>query len=165
MGKTSVNLIMLVAISQLVACGNGGRVNESSPRARVPFVSDISINEVMVAQIDHAAHFIWQAADPENNVFEVQWQEVEHHAIQLIASGSVMTMGGAGVNDAMWVTQSGWRSFVSEMNTASIQALNAARDRNLTALAGAGDNLVESCEGCHQQYKPSIPTEGLLHPH
>lgn len=165
MGKTSFNLIVLMAISQLVACGSGGGVNERLPRTPVPFVSDISINEVMVAQIDHAAHFIWEAANPDNSIFEVQWQEVEHHAIQLIASGSTMTMGGSGVNDAMWVVQPGWRRFVSEMNTASNQALNAARDRNLNALASAGDNLVESCEGCHQQYKPSIPTEGLLHPH
>lgn len=165
MGKKIFSLTLVIVVSLLVACGSGGRVNEKSPRATVPFVADISINEVMVAQIDHAAHFIWEAADPKNNVFEVQWQEVEHHAIQLIASGSAMTMGGAGVNDAMWVTQSGWREFVSQMNGASVQALNAARNRNLTALASAGDNLVESCEGCHQQYKPSIPTEGLLHPH
>lgn len=165
MRKISSGLTMLIVVSLLAACGSGEGVSERLPRTPVAFVAQISINEVMVAQIDHASHFIWEAANPKNTALDVQWQEVEHRAIALIASGSAMTMGGTGVNDAMWVTQSGWRDFVRQMNAASVQALNAARDRNLIALGSAGDNLVESCEGCHQQYKPSIPTEGLMHSH
>lgn len=88
-----------------------------------------------------------------------------HHAIHLIASRSAMTIGGSGVNDAMWVAQSGWQSFVDQMNAASVQALNAARDENLTALGSAGDKSVESCEGCHRQYKLSTPAEGMMHSH
>jgi cytochrome c556 len=95
----------------------------------------------------------------------VPWQEVEHHAIALIARGSAMTVGGTGVNDAMWVTPFGWQELFRQMNAALVQALNAVRDRNLIALGSAGDNLVESCEGCHQQYKLSVPVEGLMHSH
>lgn len=146
----------------LAACSNASR---PPSRAVVPFTPDVSINEVMIAQIDHAAHFIWEAANPDNPSMDVNWQEVEHHAIQLISSRSAMTMGGTGSNDAMWIAQPGWRSYVTQMNAASIQALNAARDENFSGLISAGDNLVESCEGCHQQYKPDVPTEGLLHPH
>jgi cytochrome c556 len=51
------------------------------------------------------------------------------------------------------------------MNAASVQALNAARDENLTALGSAGDKSVESCEGCHRQYKLSTPAEGMMHSH
>lgn len=164
MGRKSFSLIGLFAISLLVSCGSGG-VKERMPRTSIPFVADISINEVMVAQIDHAAHFIWDAADPANEVSDVEWEEVEHHAIQLIASQSMMTMGGSGVNDSMWVVQSGWRAYVDQMDAASLHALNAARSQNQVALRSAGDELVASCEGCHRQFKPSIPTEGLLHRH
>lgn len=145
----------------LVACGSSSGGNER----QVPYVSDISINELMIAQIDHASHYIWNAGNPDNATEAIDWQEAEHHALQLLSSRSAMTMGGTGVNDAMWVAQSDWRAFVDEMNEASLQALNAARARDLTGLGRAGDKLVESCEGCHQQFKPSIPTEGLLHPH
>ncbi len=149
----------------VLSCGSVNQ--QSSPRAhsRVPFTPDVSINEVMVAQIDHAAHFIWEAANPENAVSDIDWMEVEHHAVQLLSSRSAMTMGGAGVNDSMWVVQRSWRGFVDQMNTASLQAMAAAKARNLTELGLAGDRLVESCEGCHRQYKPSVPTEGLMHPH
>jgi cytochrome c556 len=151
---------MLIVVSLLAACGSGEGVSERLPRSPVAFAAQISINEVMVAQIDDASYFIREAANPE---IEVRWQEVEHRAVALIASGSAMTMGGAGVNDAMWVTQPGWRDFVGKMNAASVQALNAARDGNLIALGSAGDNLVGACESCHPQYKssiPSVPTEG-----
>ena len=151
---------MLIVVSLLAACGSGEGVSERLPRSPVAFATQISINEVMVAQIDDVSYFIREAANPE---IEVRWQEVEHRAVALIASGSAMTMGGAGVNDAMWVTQPGWRDFVGKMNAALVQALNAVRDRNLIALGSAGDNLVESCESCHPQYKssiPSMPTEG-----
>ncbi len=149
----------------MLSCGIVTEQETSNARVYVPETPDVSINEVMVAQIDHASHFIWDAANPNNSARDVNWMEVEHHAIQLLSSRSSLTMGGSGVNDAMWVTQRSWRSFVEQMNNASVQALAAAKSKDLQALGLAGDRLVESCEGCHRQYKPSIPTEGLMHPH
>ena len=119
----------------------------------------------MVAQIDHAAHFIWDATNPENAMQDLDWQEVEHHAVQLISSRAAMTMGGTGVNDAMWIAQVSWRDYVNLMNDAGLLALNSARAQDRQGLSRASDMLVESCESCHQQFKPSIPTEGFTHPH
>lgn len=119
----------------------------------------------MVAQIDHAAHFIWDAADPDRALADVEWQEAEHHAIQIISSRSALSMGGTGVNDAMWIVQQSWRNYVNQMNVAGMLALSSARARDRDGLAQAADLLVESCEGCHQQFKPTIPTEGFSHPH
>ena len=42
-------------------------------------------------------------------------------------------------------------------------ALAAARSRNLPALIEANGKLVETCEGCHKQFKPELPTEGIGH--
>ncbi len=131
-------------------------------RVNIPFTPDISINEVMVAQIDHAAHFIWDAGAGDE---DVNWQEVEHHAIQLISSRAAMTMGGSGVNDAMWIAQTSWREYVNEMNDAALLALSSARSGDRESLVRAGDLLIESCNSCHNQFKPEIPTEGFSHPH
>ena len=158
--------LAMASLLLLVSCGNvplGG--GDSASRMNVPFVPDISINEVMVAQIDHASHFIWDAANPDNNAGDIDWEEVEHHAIQLISSRSAISMGGTGVNDAMWISQTSWREYVNLMNDGALLALTSAREENRTSLARAGDILAESCEGCHKQYKPSIPTEGFTHPH
>ncbi len=143
----------------LVAC-QGQRPTVAVPRANVPFTPDISINEIMVAQIDHAAQVVWEAGNPSLAASEVNWGEVEHHAIQLISSRAALTMGGTGVNDAMWIAQRSWRSYVQIMNEASLLALNASRSQDQPLLTRAGNMLVETCDGCHQQYKPEIPTEG-----
>ncbi|MSR11834.1 MAG: hypothetical protein EXR84_08550 [Gammaproteobacteria bacterium] len=156
-----------VVLLSLAACGQT-TVNtgiESGTRVNIPFTPDVSINEVMVAQIDHAAHFIWDAADPDRALADVEWQEAEHHAIQIISSRSALSMGGTGVNDAMWIVQQFWRNYVNQMNVAGLLALSSARAQDRDGLAQAADLLVESCEGCHQQFKPTIPTEGFSHPH
>lgn len=44
------------------------------------FVSNFSLNEAVLAEMELASHFIWEGADPTNNVSEVDWQEVQHHA-------------------------------------------------------------------------------------
>lgn len=158
-------LFSLFAVLTLAACQGQDPSVASPPRTNAPFTPDISINEVMIAQIDHAAHFIWDAANPDLAASAVDWDEVEHHAIQLISSRAALTMGGTGVNDAMWIAQRSWRGYVQAMNEAALLALNSARSENRSGLTRAGDMLVETCEGCHQQYKPEIPTEGYTKTH
>ena len=155
--------LMAGLIGLLLACSADPEPTRT--RVSVPFTSDISINEIMVAQIDHAAHFIWDAANPDQGATDVDWEEVEHHAIQLISSRAAMTMGGTGVNDAMWVVQRSWRDYVEQMNAAGLLALSSARSADREQLARAGDALIVTCEGCHQQFKPAIPTEGYRKQH
>ncbi|MCG8415975.1 MAG: hypothetical protein MI746_17305 [Pseudomonadales bacterium] len=154
-------MLLGVLAGLLVACTQSGTVGER-PQAIVPFTPDISINEIMVAQIDHAAYAIWDAGSPDANPTAEAWQEVEQHAIQLISSRAALTMGGTGVNDAMWIAQRSWREYVLDMNEASVMALTSARNQDKQMLTRAGDLLVESCLACHQQFKPEIPTEGYL---
>ena len=37
--------------------------------------------------------------------------------------------------------------------------------KDIKALVAANSQLVETCESCHKQYKPSIPSEGIVHRH
>ncbi len=129
-------------------------------QVNIPFTPDVSINEVMVAQIDHAARFIWAAANPDLPAADIDWQEVEHHAIQIVSSRSTLSMGGSGVNDAMWIVQPSWRDYVNQLNNGGLLAIRSARDNDVQGLVQASEMLVQTCEGCHQQFKPSIPTEG-----
>ena len=150
----------------LVSCSPPEQPPEQQTGVNVPFVPDISINEIMVGQVDHAAHEILRLSLADSQRLTIgAWQELEHNAIQLIASTSAITMGGAGVNDAMWVAQSGWRAFTGQMNEAATSALQASRTQDLPALVDAADALRASCDSCHRQYKPEVPTEGFYRIH
>jgi len=136
------------------------------PGINVPFVPDISINEIMVGQVDHAAHEVLSLSLDDNQRLTIgAWQELEHNVIQLISSTSAITMGGSGVNDAMWIAQTGWREYTGQMNEAASSALQATRVQDLPALLDAADALREACDACHLQYKPEIPTEGFYRLH
>jgi cytochrome c556 len=120
----------------------------------------------MVGLVDHAAHHIWdlgrEGAAPAT---EDDWTEVEHHAIQLAAGASWIATGGAGEPDAGWVRQLPWREYATKVNEGAMAALAAARARNLEGVLAAGDQIIEACEGCHAEFKPDLPTEGIVHPH
>jgi hypothetical protein len=126
----------------------------------------ISINAVMVGLVDHAAHHIWdlgrEGAAPES---DKDWMEVEHHAIQLAAGASWIATGGAGEPDAGWVRQLPWKDYAARVNEGAVTALEAARARKLEDVLAAGDRIIEACEGCHAEFKPDLPTEGIVHPH
>src|SRR6516162_1496467 len=48
----------------------------------------ISINAVMVALVDHASHVLWDAGrDGQAPKTDQDWEELEHHAMQLAAAG------------------------------------------------------------------------------
>ena len=51
------------------------------------------------------------------------------------------------------------------MSDAGVAALRAAQAKNLDRLIEANGNLVDACEACHKEFKPAIPSEGILHGH
>ncbi|MEP7308932.1 MAG: cytochrome c [Acidobacteriota bacterium] len=126
----------------------------------------MSVNAVMVGLIDHAGHELWsvekQGGAPKN---AAQWKEIEHHAIQLAASGTLIAMGGTGKADPGWAKSPDWRKLCEDLNSAGLEAMTAARSKNLAALIKANGRLVETCERCHKEFKPDLPTEGSVHPH
>lgn len=135
------------------------------PTPTVP-VPKVSINAVMVDLVDHAGHEIWDAAveetAPKNNR---DWAELEHHATQLAVSGNLIMLGGTGKADPGWVQQTPWKKYSQELTDAGLAARDAIRAKDREALSRAGDQLVATCEGCHKEFKPDVPSEGVLHHH
>ena len=124
-----------------------------------------SINALMVALVDHSAHKIWEAGAAET-MTRRDWQVAEQHAIQLVASGTLVSLGGTGVADKSWVKAPAWQEWSRSMTDAALAALTAVQNVDQDALNGAGRRIIEACEGCHQAFKPDLPTEGLFHvPH
>ena len=125
----------------------------------------VSINAMMVALVDHSAHEIWDAGNA-GGLTGREWQDVEQHTIQLAAAGSLISTGGTGTADYGWVMSPTWQDWARRMIDGALQANQAVEERNHMALVSAGSAILETCDGCHQVFKPEVPTEGLLHiPH
>jgi len=125
-----------------------------------PVTLPVSLNAVMVALVDHASEPLWlDAYEPPTT--DAGWREAEHHAYQMAVGGKLIQLAGTGPNDAAWVAEQKWISMADEMGAAGMDALGAAKARNVELLNGAGDRLVAACEACHTEYKLGLPSMGL----
>ena len=153
----------------LAGCGAPDQKPQSVQKATsgAPTIqSPVSINAEMVRVVDHAAHQLWnverEGMAPKT---DAEWEDVVEHATQIAAAGAMIRLEGTGPNDRTFVQQPDWQKFAGAVSTAGLAALNAAETKNLQALTAANGQLVDACEGCHKQFKPAIPSEGILHRH
>jgi hypothetical protein len=124
-----------------------------------------SINAIMVAVVDWAAHEVWEAGYAETMTGR-NWLTAKQYATQLLAAGTLVSLGGTGRVDETWVTNPEWQRWSSRMIDDTKDALRAIEAQDQEALVVAGEGLVAACEGCHEVFKPTIPTEGIMHvPH
>ncbi len=124
----------------------------------------VSINALMVDWIDHSGHVLWDAERDEHRpATEADWLELERHATQMTAAGTLVALGGTGPSDRIWASQARWTDLSRELSSAGVQATAAIKARNLEALVTANGALVDVCERCHKEFKPDAPTEGLTH--
>ncbi len=169
---SSVILAVFCASAMMVACAAppapspAAQSTSPSPAAPTFVVPQVSINASMVALVDHAAHNLWEVErEGKAPKSDADWEVVTEHAIQLAAAGAAITVGGTGPTDALWVQNPAWRAHAQNMSDAGVAALRAAQAKNLDQLIAANGKLVDSCEGCHKEFKPAIPTEGIVHGH
>jgi cytochrome c556 len=65
-----------------------------------------------------------------------------------------------------WVNNPDWQMWSARMIEETEQSIAAIDAKDQAALKASGERLVDTCEGCHDAFKPNIPTEGILHvPH
>jgi hypothetical protein len=157
----------------LSACNTGGEKQQEAPQATAPapaapaapaVVPVVSVNALMVTWIDNSAHVLWNAERagraPKT---DADWLELQEHATQLAAAGTLIQLGGTGQADPGWAKSPLWKTHAQGMADAAVQDLEAAKSKNLDALVNANGKLVEACEGCHKEFKPDLPTEGIKH--
>jgi hypothetical protein len=173
--RTAFGFTSFLAAAFIVSgCTTGPQTSEPEPQAAAPaadtapapaaIAPHLSVNELMVTMIDNAGHVLW---DAEKEGFapkdDADWIEIEDHAIQLAAASTLIQLGGTGPTDPVWARQDNWRTDARAMGDAAIAARAAAKGRDLAALVTANTALVQSCESCHQAFKPELPTEGIVH--
>jgi hypothetical protein len=157
-----------------VACSSGSQpAAQAAPPAQPAVTSTpppsgppVSINAEMVAVVDHAGHALWDVErEGRAPKTPADWELVAEHAIQMAAAGTLITLPGTGPNDLTMSQQADWKKWSRAMSDAGLAAFRASESKDLKALVAANSQLVDSCEGCHKQYKPSLPSEGIDHQH
>lgn len=124
-----------------------------------------SINAIMVAMIDWSAHEIWEAAYADTLTGR-NWLTTKQYAVELLAAGTLVSLGGTGRRDMEWAREQAWQVWTAQLIDESKRALQAIEAQDKSRLRAAADQLVYICEGCHAAFKPDTPTEGILHvPH
>lgn len=145
------------------AAEEGAAPPESAPLPRSELHVPVSIKAMMVSLIDPSAHRIWDLATRET-LGDAQWQTIGHFATQLATAAPVLTLGGTGETDYEWVEAEEWTLYSRHMMQAAQQAGAAAQVQDAARLRSAADQLLDSCERCHEAFKPSLPHEQQHHP-
>lgn len=165
---------VVVTFSALLLAGCNARQEQpqqAAPPAAVQVqpatpMPQVSINAIMVAMVDHAGHELWDVEKEKRAPkTDAAWREIEHHAVQLAAAGPLLTLGGTGPRDATWAQSPSWRAHTEKLSTAALAAIDAVHAKNFESLVKANGDLVDACEGCHKEFKPDLPSEGITHGH
>lgn len=158
---------LLTCLITLTGCGQPAEPpadtsagNTPAPAAE-PFRLPVSLNEVMVALVNHSADPIWLAAwrNPET---DKDWRNLERMAYQLQVAGALLVIPGNGPRDEEWTSDSRWTAWANQLESAGDRAVKAVAARDINRIASSGDQIVEVCEGCHIAFKPDLPTSGMF---
>ena len=173
--KTAMVTLSLGAVASLsLACGSGSPPPAQPAQTPPPAVTStpppsgppVSINAEMVSIVDHAGHALWDVErEGKAPKTDADWELVAEHAIQMAAAGTLITLPGTGPNDLTMTQTADWKKWSRAMSDAGLAAFNASKNKDMKALVAANSQLVEACESCHKQYKPSLPSEGIAHQH
>ena len=162
--KISAGVTLFTAAAYALLGGATGLAQAPAAAPHVPV--PISVNAVMVALVDQAAHEIWEGGNQARNLTDREWLLIEQHSLQLAGAGSLISLGGTGPADRGWALSPAWQDWSRKLSTGALDAKRAVDAKNKAALRAAGDALVDTCVGCHKVFKPDIPTEGIMHqPH
>lgn len=151
----------------LTACGEAQEPEEVGEATAHTGLTElpVSINATMVGLIDNSADYLWAVGNGDLPRDEADWDLVRSASYDMILGGQIIKVPGTGEMDAMWTEDAGWREMSDNLTAIGQDALPLAESQStdVEAWRAIGDRLVENCEGCHQAFKPEIPSGGILH--
>lgn len=150
----------------MASCNNAAEVDDSAG-ADAPALTElpVSTNATMVGLIDNSADYIWTVGNGDLPRNELDWDLVRSATYDMILGGQVMKIPGTGEFDQQWTAEENWQEWSDQLTLIGQDALPLAeaQSTDVEAWRAIGDRLIENCEGCHNAFKPELPSEGILH--
>jgi hypothetical protein len=156
----TVAALSLASVGLASLVGWNPSLAQAVPPVLLPL--QMSLNRLMVAVVDDAAHGIWAGGNKNEPLNDLEWVEIEMNTYQLQAAATLVSIGGTGPADRGWVTSPAFQERARKLGDMAVSARSAVTAKNQVALRTAGDTLVDVCNDCHTVFKPDVPTEGIF---
>ena len=140
--KFPLRVGILLSFFGLIASANAGEVN-------------ISTKDIMTAMVIPASDALWAIGmdDDSTPKSDEYWTKLQNNAVQLIVAGMVMSSHGD-PNATGKDKEKKWQDYNKELISIANAALQAARAKNFDETLDAGNNLLDICSTCHQDFMP-----------
>ena len=128
----------------------------ATPAAAPPYVTTLSLKQVMEWVIDPAADEVWESVaiiitDKGENQkapkTDEDWAKVRAGAATLVESANLLMLPGRARDGAKWYAAA------KRMSDAAQIALAAAEKKDVAALFDSGANIYNACSACHAAYR------------
>jgi hypothetical protein len=151
--------VLIGIVGALTVVASACTATPAPPAPPAAYQPVVSLNEIMVNIVDPHSHEIWDAAgDPARSPkTDEDWRNLRHAAITLAAAGNLTMMSGNGPKDEVWRNQKDWKTLSQAISNAGLAAAEATRNKSVSALSKAGDQVLEACLNCHREYKLDVP--------
>lgn len=168
----------------LAACQGEATTSQppSRPESQSPFVLTASIQDIMVAEVDPAADFLWESVgtivtrdgvEERRPRTDEEWLRVRAEAITLTEAANLLMMDGRrvaeegkkledeGVEGILTAAQSqqaidearpAFLAFARALHDVGAETLSAIDARDVQGMMKAGEELDAVCESCHLQF-------------
>jgi hypothetical protein len=179
MRRKTLGCVVCGLLVGLSACEPESR---AQPEAQSPFELTASIQDIMVAEVDPSADFLWESVgtivtadgvEERRPRTDEEWQRVRSEAITLTEAANLLMMDGRrvaaegakledeGVAGILTAAQSqqaiddarpAFIAFSRALHDVGAKTLDAIDARDVPAMMDAGEELDAVCESCHIQF-------------
>ena len=149
----TIHLIVVASTMLLWGCSGAPEPTQQAAAPQPGFKPVGSVMQIMEAVIIPSSNAIWNvpAEEPKN---DEEWAAVRNNALALAEAGNLLMIEGRAKDQGAWMTAS------QALIDAGTTAFHAAEAKDVDAITAAGDEIYNSCEGCHMQYPPTTAGEG-----
>ncbi len=151
--------IALAAALPLAACTKAPE-KAAAPVAPAPLALKTTLLEVMRASVEIPADGIWAAQSAEK-LEDADWLLVEQDALDLANGATLMTLPATGKDDAMRQANADYAGWAADIQKTALELRDAAKAKDVMKLGAAADHITETCQACHDKYRPQVPSDGV----
>ena len=152
---------LLVALAGCQKSTKADQAPVAEPPASIKL--PISINATMVGLVDRASDFLFAIGNGDLPRNDHEWDVVRNSAYQMVIAGKVIQLEGTGQNDAQWVANPEWKKYSEQLSAIGLEAEKLADAKDPKGWDIIGGKLIDTCQACHMSFKPSVPSQGILH--
>jgi hypothetical protein len=118
------------------------------------------IRDYMRASVEIPSDGLW-AAQAASMLSDDEWLLADQDSADLAAAATFMNVPGNGKDDEKWVANADWQMWAADVQKTALQIRDAVKAKDQMKLSDGADHLAETCQACHDKYRPETPSDGI----